>query len=189
MIVPEFHESSRRPAVFLSGSLGLRKLDPAFVQKLDAMMAKDCHFLIGDANGTDKAIQKHLVEHDHWNVTVYRSWKAVNNLGNWPEQLVSVHGQVRSFGFDDRKGEAMARAADCGLMLWDGVHRLTTNHARYLLQQDKPVLLYGSQTRQFTRLATLAELGIFLQGNESAARANAPRLARRMEKVLTDYKG
>lgn len=122
-------------------------------------------------------------------MTIYRSWKAVNDLGNWPEQLVSIHKQVRSFGFDDRKGEAMARAADCGLMLWDGAHRLTLNHARYLLQQGKPVMLYASQAKQFTRMATLTDLGSFLQQHEVAARASASKLARRMEKVLTDYKG
>jgi len=186
---PAFDHRKPKAVVFLSGSLALRKLDPAFTAKLDNLIARDCHLLLGDANGTDKAIQQYLLKHDHWNATIYRSWKAVNNLGDWPEQLVSIHKQRWSFGFNDRKGEAMARAADCGLMLWDGAHRLTLNHARYLLEQGKPVLFYAAQTKQFTRMATPADLGRFLQQHESTSRATAPKLARRMEKVLTDYKG
>ena len=184
-----FISTKPKPVVFLSGSLALRRLDAAFTAQLDNLIARDCHLLLGDANGTDKAIQKYLAERDYWNVTVYHSWKTVNNLGKWAVQRVDARGPVRGFGFDDRKGEAMARAADCGLMLWDGVHRLTVNHARYLLEQGKPVLLYAAQLRQFARMETLVDLGVFLRSEETAQRANAPRLARRMEKVLTDSKG
>ena len=46
--------------VFISGSISIKSLPQAAIQKIDNIMAKDLTVLIGDANGVDRIVQEYL---------------------------------------------------------------------------------------------------------------------------------
>ena len=114
-------------------------------------MRMGASFVIGDANGADRAVQQFLAERSYPNVVVYCGQECRNNLGNWP---------VRQAGA--AKERAMAADAQGGLMLWDGKGPEALAGARLLLGARKRTLLYLSTGKSFHQFTTEAEMAEFL---------------------------
>jgi len=57
--------------VFIGGSRAISRLNKTIRQQLDELIAKNCEFYIGDANGADRAVQQYLEEKHYRNVTVF----------------------------------------------------------------------------------------------------------------------
>jgi hypothetical protein len=128
------------------------------------MIAEELHVLVGDANGSDRAIQAYLAQREYQNVTVYFSGTTCrNNLGNWQTRCVSVDRRKRDFSFYVAKDIAMSEDADYGFMVWDGESQGTLNNVLNLLERGKKVVMYISPDREFLTFRTPNDAGELLR--------------------------
>lgn len=150
--------------VFLSGSRRLGRLNDKIRERLENVLAKHLHVVVGDANGADKAFQSYLAQKVYPHVTVYCSkGRCRNNLGNWDVESVAVPAGATGRDFYTLKDVAMADTADCGLVLWDGESIGTINNILELLQRGKIAVVYFSPEQQFATLKSGGDLLRLLQ--------------------------
>jgi len=136
--------------VFVGGSRKLGRLNDAIRKRLENVIEKNLLVLVGDASGTDKAIQKYFSHRNYENVLVYCMEGACrNNLGQWESRCVASDGQKRGWKYFGLKDAAMAKDASCGLMIWDGRSKGTLNNVLNLLQDGKLAVLYFSPEETF----------------------------------------
>lgn len=121
-------------------------------------MSRNAEFLVGDANGADKALQAFLSRSGYKNVVVYHVGACRNNLGSWPTKQVETASDRKSFAYYVAKDSAMAQEADCGFMLWDGESKGTLNNIEVLVGMGKKTLVYFSPERRFYTLASARDL-------------------------------
>ncbi|HEX8451362.1 MAG TPA: hypothetical protein VF647_04640 [Longimicrobium sp.] len=145
--------------VFLGGSRKVSRLNESIRARLGEIVRRKLPVVVGDANGADRAMQRQLAEWGYRDVVVYFVGSAPrNNEGGWPTQHVPTPPSVRGFDFYSVKDRAMAEAAECGLMLWDGVSRGTLANVETLVSAGKPVAVYVSPLQRFTNVLTPADL-------------------------------
>src|SRR5262249_36698120 len=107
--------------IFIGGSRHVSRLPPEVRKRLDNVVASGHRVIIGDANGADRAVQKHFHEMHYDKVTVFCSGSTPrNNLGTWVIHQVDAPKNAKGFPFYAAKDREMAREADFGLMIWDG---------------------------------------------------------------------
>ncbi|MEN9502337.1 MAG: hypothetical protein RI964_1622 [Pseudomonadota bacterium] len=98
--------------VFLSGSITITRLNNVILARLQNIIDKQFAIVVGDANGADKALQKHLSTLQYPHVTVFCAGNICrNNLGNWPVKHISVDATITGRAFYTQKDKAMASAA------------------------------------------------------------------------------
>lgn len=130
--------------IFIGGSRHVSHLPFEVRKRLDNVVANAYQVVVGDANGADLAVQKHLYDSHFERVTVYCSGDtARNNLGNWPLRRVDPPKGARGFQFYTAKDREMAREADFGLMIWDGKSPGTVLNVLRLLQAGKISVLFN----------------------------------------------
>jgi hypothetical protein len=144
--------------VFIGGSRAISKLNPVIREQLENLITRHCTILIGDANGADKAVQKHFAEKRYPNVTVFCMEQCRNNVGGWPTRKIAAPPKARGFEYYAAKDAAMAQEARCGVMLWDGESRGTLNNVLNLLEDDKKVLVYLGPRKTFYKLSNENDL-------------------------------
>jgi hypothetical protein len=128
--------------VFIGGSRRLSRLNAVIRGRLDNIIERRHAVLIGDANGSDRAVQAYLAERGYLSVTVYcTNAHCRNNVGQWPVRSIAATDQ-RGFDYYALKDAAMAADAECGFMLWDGKSKGTLFNIRRLLAAGKPVVVY-----------------------------------------------
>ncbi len=149
--------------VFVAGSRNISRLSLEVRAKLDEMMRRRSWFLVGDANGADKAFQAYLAKAQYPQVTVYHVGKCRNNLGGWPVKTVVSPAADRGFAYYAAKDAAMAQDADCGFMLWDEKSKGTFNNIETLMRLSKKTLVYLSTQKGFYRLVTKRDFEDFLR--------------------------
>lgn len=107
--------------IFIGGSRHVSTLPSEIKKRLDNVVASGHRIVVGDANGADKAVQKHLVNLKYEEVTVFCSGATPrNNLGTWLTHRIDAPKDAKGFQFYAVKDREMAREADFGLMIWDG---------------------------------------------------------------------
>lgn len=150
--------------VFIGGSRRLARLNDIVRSRADNIMRQHFAVLIGDANGTDKAMQSYFAAKGYRNVTVYcMGDRCRNNLGDWPTRHVSATRQKKDFAYYATKDEEMARAASHGFMIWDGKSKGTLNNVLNLLKQQKKVLVYFSPDKSCHTLGSMENLAVLLR--------------------------
>jgi len=164
--------------VFIGGSRAVSRLNAVIRNKLDDLIARECVFLIGDANGADKAVQGHLATNGYRHVVVYCMDACRNNVGEWPTRQLSMPGARRDFAYYAAKDHAMARDAKCGVMLWDGRIKGTLNNIQGLLRAGKKTLVYVASEAMFYKLSTDQDLETLLQRCDPALIQEAQRQIR-----------
>ena len=128
--------------VFISGSRRVSRLPTEAKHWLNNMVEKGFAVLVGDANGADKAVQKHLADAHYDRVTVYCSGDSCrNNIGQWNIRSISAHGGEKNFQFYAAKDREMAREAEFGLMIWDGKSPGTILNVLRLVRVSKKAVL------------------------------------------------
>ena len=132
--------------IFIGGSRHVSHLSSQARERINNVMNKDHDVVVGDANGADKAVQKFLHEADYRKVTVYCSGpRPRNNLGQWNLHAITPPKTAKGFQFYAAKDREMARAADFGLMIWDGKSPGTVLNVLRLVRAGKAaVLIHGS---------------------------------------------
>jgi hypothetical protein len=145
--------------VFVAGSRQISRLPAEVKARLDTMIEKGLHVLVGDANGADKAVQRYFADKAYPHVLVHcMKDHCRNNLGNWPTHQVAAPRDAKGFDYYSIKDHAMAEAAEYGLMLWDGKSKGTVNNVVNLSRNHKPVVVYVAPTRQFRKIKSFDDL-------------------------------
>jgi len=165
--------------VFMGGSRKFRQLNRVVRSRILNVVEREFQVVVGDAAGSDRAIQACLAEESYSLVTIYCTGATCrNNLGGWPEEHVTPPpGGRRDFRYYAAKDLAMAEVADFGLMLWDGVSVGTTNNMLNLVERDRKVVVYHGPSRACIDLRDMKGLRDLLGLCE---RADLDRFERRL---------
>lgn len=159
--------------VFLGGSRRISRLNEPIRARLEEIVRRQMHVLVGDANGADRAMQRQLADWGYPHVTVYHVGTAPrNNEGNWPVRCIPTPPGARGFDLYSAKDRAMGDVAECGIMLWDGESRGTLANVEHLASAGKPVAVYVGPRRRFINVRSESDL-VSLAG-EFAPGAAAP---------------
>ena len=144
--------------VFIGGSRRIGRLNEAIRARLDNIVDRGLRVVIGDANGSDRAVQAYLAQRGHRDVVVYcMAGGCRNNLGGWNVEEVEASVE-HGFEYYALKDAQMALNADCGFMLWDGKSRGTLLNVQGLLEARKPVVIYFAPDRECVTVRTSDEL-------------------------------
>lgn len=129
--------------IFIGGSRGIKTIDEKVEEYLQSIY-KNGHFvIIGDACGADYLVQEYFHNRAYENVTVFAcEGKARNNAGAWQVENVAVKSEEKDFLYYSQKDAAMAKAADCGFMIWNGKSKGTLNNIINLMLLNKNVSVY-----------------------------------------------
>jgi hypothetical protein len=145
--------------VFIAGSRQLSRLNADVKHRIDTMIEKGFTVLVGDANGTDKAVQGYLAAKGYRDVIVHcMADNCRNNLAGWPTREVAAPKGARIFTYYATKDEVMAAEAAYGLMLWNGESKGTLNNIINLVRQNKPVVVYLAPRRTFQNLHSTSDV-------------------------------
>jgi hypothetical protein len=145
--------------VFISGSVGIRALDPIVQNRLGPLMADKVDVLIGDAAGVDTVVQEYLNTAGYRSVTVYSTGSMPrHNVGRWSVVSVEAKSRPGTREYFTAKDEKMAADCDLGLCIWDGKSSGTRRNAIQLVQAEKPALVYFGPIKRFHEIRSDTEL-------------------------------
>lgn len=149
--------------VFIGGSRHISRLPAEVRQRLDNVIHSGHRVVVGDANGADKAVQKHLHDAAYDKVTVFCSGDTLrNNLGQWRTHTVAVPDHLKGFQFYAAKDREMAREADFGLMIWDGKSPGTVLNVLRLVRAGKIAVLFSVPDKRAINIKTPSDWESFL---------------------------
>lgn len=149
--------------VFVGGSRQVSRLSAEVKRRLDSVISSGHHVVVGDANGADKAVQKHFHEAAYDKVTVFCSGDSYrNNLGQWGTHKVHAPKHLNGFQFYAAKDREMAREADFGLMIWDGKSAGTLLNVLRLVRASKIAVLFSVPEKRAINIKTAADWDGFL---------------------------
>ena len=156
--------------IFIAGSRHISRLPLEVKKRLDTMIEKRFQILVGDANGADKAVQRHFADKAYPNVLVHcMEGHCRNNLGHWATRVVQAPKGVRGFDFYSVKDRVMVDTAEYGLMLWDGKSKGTINNVVNMSKSGKPVVVYIAPTKQFLTVKVFDDLkDVLAQGDSDS---------------------
>jgi probable addiction module antidote protein len=133
---------------------------------------------VGDANGADKAVQKHLLALSYDKVTVFCSGDSErNNLGQWQTHRVKPPRNAKGFQFYAAKDREMAREADFGLMIWDGKSAGTILNVLRLIRTGKIAVLINVPEKSSINIKSAAQWNDFLSKCSVDLRADLQKRA------------
>jgi hypothetical protein len=145
--------------IVLGGSRHLEYVPQEVSERLTEWMEASYEFLVGDAQGTDRAFQIFLKSKKYSAVTVYTSADEIrNNLGNWKVDKVESGLKSKSNAVHAFKDRKMIQIADIGLMIWDCKSAGTLSNVIDLLGQGKNCFIWvapDSDLYQFDNSASL----------------------------------
>lgn len=154
--------------VFLGGSRQISRLNDVIRRRLEEIVRRQMHVVVGDANGADRALQRQLAEWRYPAVTVYFVGKQPrNNEGGWPTREIATPSGLRGAEFYAVKDRQMTGDAEYGFMLWDAKSRGTLANIERLVEEKKPVAVYLGPARKVINVKSPAEL----EGLRSMTRA------------------
>ena len=158
--------------VFLSGSRKSNQLNEMVKARIKEWLDQRAKFVVGDANGADKAMQGYLADQNYQDVKVYCSGSVCrNNVGDWDVQEVSVDPRLKGRAFYTQKDKEMSSIADSGFVLWDGKSIGSINNVHELLKNGKTIVVYLSPKRIFIDVTNPGELEELIKlTNQSDAR-------------------
>jgi hypothetical protein len=136
--------------VMLGGSRHISTINEEIQARLDRIVRQQFRVVVGDANGADKAVQKHLADQAYKHVTVFCAGTAPrNNLARWECHRVTTKARPGTFEFYAAKDQAMAEVATVGFQLWDGASVGTMLNVWRLMGKQKTSLVYVEPQRKF----------------------------------------
>lgn len=153
--------------VFLSGSRNISHLNDMIRSRIQNMMDRGFHVVVGDANGADKAFQDYLADRGYRNVAVFCAGRVCrNNLGGWNVHEVLVDPKLKGRAFYTQKDKEMAATADYGFVVWDGKSAGSIANVYELLKNGKRAVVYLSREKRFATIAAIEDADSLLQSCE-----------------------
>jgi len=173
--------------IFIGGSRHVSRLPVEVRRRLDNVLASGHQVIVGDANGADKAVQKHFFDARYPHVTVFCSGDAPrNNLGSWATHRVDVPKGTKGFQFYAAKDREMAREADFGLMIWDGNSPGTVLNVLRLVQAGKISVLFNVPEKVAINVKTVDQYRDFILRCDPGFRADVRERATAREWSLIE---
>jgi adenine-specific DNA-methyltransferase len=170
--------------VFIGGSRKISRLGAGVRQRLDLIIERRLPVLIGDANGVDKAVQQHLLRHQHDLVEIFcMEGVCRNNLGAWPTRSIPALTKKKDFSYYSTKDKVMADEASIGFMIWDGKSIGTLSNVFRLISQNKKVVVYTLPAKKFSDLKNKEDWDIFLSMHGKELRERIER-----DSIFTEQK-
>lgn len=149
--------------VFIGGSRRVSRLPAVARERIDKVIEKGLAVSVGDANGADKTVQKHLADAHYDHVTVYCSGESCrNNIGRWKTRHVKANRRKKDFQFYAEKDREMASAAAFGLMIWDGKSPGTVLNILRLVRASKKAVLINVPRQREVTFRTKGDWDVFL---------------------------
>lgn len=145
--------------VFIAGSMHIKHLDSKVRERIDNIVAQNFEVVIGDADGVDTTVQRHLSSSGAAKAKVFCSGpKPRNNVGDWPvESVISSHAKGTRAYFT-AKDLRMAEVADFGLMIWDSRSTGTLSNVIELLSRKKKSVVFVNKFKEFRNVCTIDQL-------------------------------
>jgi len=129
--------------IFLGGSRHIFELPVPAIERIGAIVGAEHGVLIGDAPGADAEMQSLLAGYNYEHVGVFHAQvEPRNNLGDWAAYHIPPPDGAQGFGVHAEKDREMARRADFGLMVWDGVSPGTCLNVLRLAVTGSPCVVY-----------------------------------------------
>ncbi len=173
--------------IFIGGSRHVSRLPAEVKKRLDNVIASSHKVIVGDANGADKAVQKHFCDARYPHVTVFCSGDAPrNNLGSWTTHRVDVPKGTKGFQFYATKDREMALEADFGLMIWDGKSPGTVLNVLRLVQAGKISVLFNVPDKAAVNVKTVEQYRDFILHCDAGFRADLRERATTQEWSLIE---
>lgn len=170
--------------VFIAGSMNIKHLDSAFIDRLDKVIGSKLDIVVGDADGVDTSVQAYLVQRGAAFVTVFCSGTTPrNNVGRWRVKTIKSVHKAGSRAFFTEKDVEMAHSADYGLMLWDAKSTGTLSNVIELLAQKKKSVVFVNKAKVFVVVGEAAQLEDLLAFMSETARLKAEQKIGLSEKV------
>ncbi len=149
--------------IFIGGSRHISRLPVQVKERLDNVIKNGHQIVVGDANGADKAVQKHLLDAAYDKVRVFCSGPHPrNNLGQWQTQNITPPKSVKGFQFYAAKDREMAHQADFGLMIWDGKSPGTVLNVLRLTRAGKIAVLINLPEKTAISIKSATQWNEFL---------------------------
>jgi hypothetical protein len=146
--------------VFISGSIGIKKLPDEIIESLDRIEQQQFEVLVGDAKGVDLLIQKKLQDDRYSNVLVCSIYEEPRNLlsDRFKTCQVECDSSIRS----ERKKQTfkdsyMTRNSDYSLVVWDGKSKGSYANIVRSLEQDQAIKIYLSPEKRFLEKDEITE--------------------------------
>lgn len=162
--------------IFIAGSIGIKNIDDAVVERIKNIVDQQYQIMVGDANGVDSLIQHILKDMQTGDVTVYCASKQPrNNLGNWFVKTIESKEKPGTRAFFTAKDIKMAENCDYGLMVWDAKSTGTLKNVIELLKRNKISLIYLHPAKKFLKIKTISDLKNLLSymDEKDISKANA----------------
>ena len=133
--------------VFITGSRGIKELNPEAIEALDKIIVRGFEIVVGDCYGVDRTVQTYLSQKGYAShVTVYHTAKEPRNF------VDSAFNHCYTPSPDLRhKNTEMAKVANYGLAIWDGHSRGTADSIRKMAEKG----IYIRIVRQVTQASTV----------------------------------
>jgi len=129
--------------IFLGGSSDILELPVPAIERIGAIVAAEHGVLIGDAPGADTEMQGMLAGYNYEHVGVFHvGAEPRNNLGDWAAYHVPPLDGAQGFAAHAGKDREMARRADFGMMVWDGISPGTALNVMRLALMASPCLVF-----------------------------------------------
>ena len=171
--------------VFIAGPRAVSNLNNEFKERLNNIINNDFTILVGDCSGVDKQVQHYCYSLNYNNVRVYASnGNARNNIGHWEVEKVEVEKTKKGFEFYAAKDLEMAKAADHGLMIWNGKSKGTFNNIINLINFKKKSVVYFIPERTFYTIRSLQDLAELIKKCDAAIIENYNKISNSFEPLL-----
>lgn len=143
--------------IFLGGSRDIFELPTPAIERISSIVAQEHGVLIGDAPGADAEMQGLLAGYGYEHVGVFHTGEEPrNNLGDWAAYHVPPPEGAKGFVMHAEKDREMARRADYGLMIWDGVSPGTCLNVLRLALTASPCVVYDTMRGRVVTIHNVA---------------------------------
>lgn len=157
--------------IFIGGSRDITVLPDPAIDRIGSIVAAEHGILIGDASGTDAEVQSLLAGYGYEHVGVFHAGKEpCNNLGDWAAYHIPAPAGAQAFAVDTEKDREMARRADYGLMVWNGVSAGTALNVLRLAMIGSPCVVYDVMRGLVTTTFNTADWQAMLQNADAEVR-------------------
>jgi hypothetical protein len=149
--------------VFIGGSRDIIDLPEPAIERISSIISHERGVLIGDAPGADAEVQGLLAGYGYEHVGVFHAGaEPRNNLGDWAAYHIPPPDDAQGFAIHAAKDREMARRADYGLMIWDGVSPGTCLNVLRLAMMASPCVVYDTMRGMVATVHNTVDWGAIL---------------------------
>jgi hypothetical protein len=144
--------------IFLGGERDIFELPIPVIDRIGKIVAQEHGVLIGDAPGADAEMQGLLAGYTYEYVGVFHAGaEPRNNLGDWAAYHIPPPDGAKGFAVHAEKDREMARRADFGLMVWDGISAGTCLNVLRLAIIGSPCVVHDTMRGTVGIVHTVAD--------------------------------